>query len=62
MMQNHKPAIERERAVRRNNLSALIRHTSRELKTAIATGRSSSEIAVIKARRDMYFELHQALS
>ena len=56
------PVIERERAVRCNNLAALIRVSSRELKDAIQTGRPLSEVNAIKARRDAYFALIKDLS
>ena len=55
-------ALGRERAVRYNNLAALIRVSSRELKDAIQTGRPLSEVNAIKARRDAYFALIKDLS
>ena len=55
------PVIDRERAVRCNNLAALIRVSSRELKHAIQTGRPPSEITTLKAQRDAYFALIKEL-
>ena len=54
-------ALGRERAVRYNNLAALIRVSSRELKHAIQTGRPPSEITTLKAQRDAYFALIKEL-